>query len=293
MPPLQHEFVPEQLKLFTQFIIERENVRLLRETGAQPPWTSDPILRAFRFTNIRREDDYVTRWYANNWRTPHADDPDAWFASYVCRVVNEPATLERLGYPVPWDEKRFLATLGQPNPGGEPLYRAAYMIRSTSEFKGQSKAAYLAAMQLTPAWEKRSWVRPVLGDSLQSFYTRLTSLYGLGSFLSAQIVADVKFIRPLCDAPDWKSFAASGPGSRRGLNLLRGFPMDAAWSEDEWRLSLNRLIEAVAPTLLAQSIDLSAQDLQNCLCEVSKWLKARNGTGRPKQKYIPAHGGVA
>ena len=32
---------------------------------------------------MRREDDSVTRWVANRWREPHADDPDLFFAMFV------------------------------------------------------------------------------------------------------------------------------------------------------------------------------------------------------------------
>jgi hypothetical protein len=111
-------------------------------------------------------------------------------------------------------------------------------------------------------------------------------LYGLGSFLAAQIVADVKFVGVLRKASDWATFAASGPGSRRGLNILKGAEPDAPWNEMEWRLSLGRLMEVAGPRFAgAFGEPLSAQDMQNCLCEFHKYYKAFTGTGRPKQYY--------
>ena len=43
--------------------------------------------------------DRTTRWIADNWRTPHVDDPDVWFAMVIARFVNWPDTLAALGYP--------------------------------------------------------------------------------------------------------------------------------------------------------------------------------------------------
>src|SRR5215813_2551463 len=85
------------------FAQERYNIFLRRNAGEKPPWTKDPVLRDYRFCNVYREDDRVTIWIRENWREPHADDPDLWFAMAVARLVNWPDSLAALGYPVPWD----------------------------------------------------------------------------------------------------------------------------------------------------------------------------------------------
>ena len=87
--------VTDPLDRFLDFIFEREEIRLRRAKGEPGPWTDDPILREWSFTNIRREDDRVTKWIAANWRKPHADDPDLWFAMVVARLVNWPDDTEQ------------------------------------------------------------------------------------------------------------------------------------------------------------------------------------------------------
>ena len=89
---------------FVQFIRVREAIRLRRAAGAPPPWTDNQILREWSFCNVRREEDRVTRWIAERWRNPHADDPDLWFAMAVARFVNWPDALAEIGYPVPWSK---------------------------------------------------------------------------------------------------------------------------------------------------------------------------------------------
>src|SRR4051812_37928450 len=93
------------------FIRAREEIRILRASGAHPPWTDDPILAEWSFCNVRREDDRVTRWVASSWREPHADDPDLCVAMAIARYVNWPDTMGELGFPLPWDPDRFFATL--------------------------------------------------------------------------------------------------------------------------------------------------------------------------------------
>ena len=46
---------------FFKFMEARERVRLAKESGAPFPWTSYPILRDFKFTNLKRQDDRTTR----------------------------------------------------------------------------------------------------------------------------------------------------------------------------------------------------------------------------------------
>lgn len=46
---------------FCWFIQEREKIRRNKESGLAIPWTNDPILQKYRFTNVWRQDDAVTK----------------------------------------------------------------------------------------------------------------------------------------------------------------------------------------------------------------------------------------
>lgn len=277
-----------QLGAFLNFVMKRELVRIRRKAGQPYPWSDDEIINTYRFTNVRREDDAVTGWIRDNWRKPNAKDPDLWFAMMVARFINQPATLERLGYPVPFDPDKMLAVLSTPNPGGVSIWRVAYMVRSDTEYAGKPKAEYLIEAQFKSAWMARELIRPRKEDTLNSYHMKLMDLlYGMGSFMAAQVVADLKHAPPLKNASDWSTFAASGPGSRKGLNAVMGRELDSPWTEDKWRTAHARLIEALAPKIKDKELPLKldAQDWQNCLCEFHKWWKAYTGVGRPKQKF--------
>ena len=90
----------------------------------------------------------------------------------------------------------------------------------------RAKIDYIADTVLSPLWQGRLILRPKPGQKLAAWHGLLKSRDGLAGFMAAQIVADMKHVAPLNDAPDWWSFAASGPGSRRGLNRVLGRELD-------------------------------------------------------------------
>jgi hypothetical protein len=266
-----------------EFAKERHSIYLRRAAGVTP-LTTDPILAKYRFCNIYRELDTVTDWLRRSWREPHADDPDLWFAFVVARHMNNIDFMEGMdGPPLPWEPERFKRYAARRQRAGLKVFSAAYMIgtRHTG-----SKTDYLADMVFTPLWEQRERIRPLPGDTLNSFHMMLGQFYGLASFMAAQVVADIKYTEPLLSAADWQSFAASGPGSRRGLNRVLGRPVRSPWSEDDWRLRLGDLRAELLPRFLALGWELPhAQDVQNTLCEFDKMERARLGEGRPKQIF--------
>jgi hypothetical protein len=268
------------------WIVEREAIRLRRAAGQPQPWTEDPILAKWSFTNIRREDDKVTRWIRDNWREPHADDPDLFFAMAVARLVNWSHTLGLLGYPVPWDRQHFISVLQEQANGGAKVWGDAYNISNAG--KSLPKVEIVAGV-LDALWARQKSLRPRSYDSLLACYARLKDMRGFGSFMAAQVVADMKHVDPLRSARDWWTFAAPGPGSKRGLNRILGRPVDAPWRDEYvWRTAFEKLHETIAPELERIGIGrLCGQDLQNCLCELDKYERVRLGEGKPKRKFIP------
>lgn len=273
-----------RVKDFMAFVEKRHGIYLMREAGfPRENWTDDPILQQYRFCNVYRELDTVTQWIATNWREPHADDPDLWFAFVVARHHNTIPFLEYLGGPpLDWNPERFRRLAKAFRDSGGNTFSPAYMIRSDPG----DKIDYVVDAVYTPLWNAREKLRPQPGDSLTGFHMALGVFYGLASFLSAQVVADVKYTEPLLSAKDWHTFAASGPGSRRGLNRIYDQSPNAPWQEDKWRLRLTALREEILPFFAQHGWEQPhAQDVQNMLCEFDKYERVRLGEGKPKQIF--------
>jgi len=266
------------------WIEERYSILLRRRCGSAKPWTQDTILQSYRFCNVYREDDTVTQWIHKHWLKPNAKDPDVWFAMAVARLVNWPDTLEEIGYPVPWNPKKFIKVMHDRKKRREKVFSGAYIVSTNGN--AMDKAEYLATHVLTPLWRDRNRLRPQKGDTLNDFHERLMQYDGMGSFIAAQVIADTKHVGVLKKAKDWKYWAASGPGSRRGLNRVIGLPPESPWLEDAWRDRLMALHTLVQDFIAEKKMPfLDAQNLQNCLCEFDKYMRTKNNEGRPRSKY--------
>jgi hypothetical protein len=234
---------------------------------------------------LYRELDTTTLWLRENWFAPNSLDPDLWFAAAVARHVNKVSTLAQMPYPVPWEPERFKFTIESIMSSSGAAYSSAYMIRAESlpGLQTASKSDYLVKM-LGGMWEVRGVLRPVAGESLTMLWAKLVACYGLGSFMAAQIVADAKFHGVLADAVDWWSFAAPGPGSMRGLNRVLGHPVKSPWRAKDWQEESEKLRVSLDGELVRLGFPaLSGQDCQNVCCEWDKYMRAVDGTGRPKQ----------
>ena len=98
------------------FVWEREAIRIAKENNYEGELTKDPILKQYRFCNVRRQDDRVSKWIINNVLS--RDFEDMWFAAAICRYVNWPPAIANLLFEraIPnrvedFDVKRFADTI--------------------------------------------------------------------------------------------------------------------------------------------------------------------------------------
>lgn len=283
------------------------------------PLTADATLRQYRFCNVFRELDRVTVWIRENIREPYADHPDLWFMLAIARTINWPPTLlwlmqqadecgpNRGSWPTnpSFSPEALADALNEYKDTGHKVYTGAYMIRAESnpnaEWYAWTKQEYVAKIVLGRLWEDReewsafNWNRTKGTDdapNLQSVWKwfQQPRYIGWGPFMAYQAVVDMRWTRLLGNADDINTWAALGPGSRRGLNRLAGRPLDHPLKQADGLAEMRGIWEEQdtyrAPWV--PRIDLS--DIQNALCETDKWLRVRNGEGKPRAQYIPGRG---
>jgi hypothetical protein len=258
---------PPLVKELVYWITERENMRVRKEAGGKWPHSTDPVMANNRYTNVRREDDKVTKWLADNWRYPRAD-----LTKWMClaRMVNYTPSMEEIQRATRfWDPEIIAEVLWERADRGEKVWSSAYMITTCG--KAMDKVTYVV--------DHVSDNVPEVVDcpTLAEAYEKLRTVNGLGSFLAGQIVADLKNTPGvgLFNAPDNTTFSVPGPGSLRGLTYFFGASITATG----YNRAIGSAWQLVQPELPIGLQDLSMQDFQNCFCEFSKFMR---GYGRNK-----------
>ncbi len=291
------EEVENPFDRYIAFVRERESIRIKKgdsPRGDLGPWTEDRILQSYRFTNVNRENDRVSKHYQKLIRDPLVNDPLVLPATVLYRWFNRPETCEyffntRITNHTPFEEYiehdsiHFLEQIIEDIP--TPHVTGAFIIQGK---QGYTKG--LGVLQYFHSWCRKPWREAYESWSegpptLEAMFKWLMG-EGLGSFMTAQLVADLKYLPFMLDTEDWWTWAAPGPGSMRGLNAVLDRPMMQGWNAKEWLVELHILQEITNPILKDHGIaPLHAQDLQNTLCEFSKYEKTRLGLGRPRQVY--------
>lgn len=281
-------------KDLARFIVLREDARIRKEQPkASVKRKPDSIISTYRFCNVRRNDDRVTKYILNDFLEMR-DRKYIWFAIVVARLFNNEPTLEELrssvfmNGSVEWRPERARAYLHKRKQEGKKNFNAAYIVSTNG--RRMDKVDYVVDCILTPLWEKRAAITASLqGATLDQAQELFMAQQGMASFMAAQVLADLKYLDPR-RWPDFHTFAASGPGSKRGLNRVCYRELTAPWRESDFREQLLVLRKKVNDVLMRQygwTEPLTAQDLQNCLCEFDKYERARLGEGAPKQIYKP------
>lgn len=285
--------VTVDIDLFLNFVTERESLRLRKESGEPAPWTEDATLARYRFCNIRRKDDRVTRWLLREYYAKLPPDADYWFAAAIARHLNWPPVLKVLlqDKMIPARAEKFwpgafAARLEQLKKEMGKVYTSAYVVYPGHD-KGKTKSHNMAHLIFAPLAESAKQVRAALRQGrLEPTVNELVKSYGISNFMAGQIAADLSYLPgQLKDASDLYTYAPRGPGSQQGLNRLRALPLTHQDSAEEFCGHLRQVLETI--TEWTPFKDLTLHDVQNCFCEFDKYCRAVLLEGRPRQDYHP------
>lgn len=266
-----------------EYMQKRQGILKLKEANFPKPWTSDPLLKQYSFTNCYREDDKTTKWMKAHVRNPYSFRDEVVLATLLFRWFNRIRTGEAIFLHVDLHaQTAFERMLESGNVwilkhairaycGLGPYVGGAYMIKTVN---GMNKIdGVLTSIENSYTGIGRILETP-RSTHCREVYTILRTIPYLGPFMAAQLVADLKHTHILSAALDWYTFAAPGPGSRRGLNIVYGLDPEKYMSETEWCDKLLDIQQLITPRLLDAGWELMcAQDLQNNLCELSKYSR--------------------
>ncbi len=280
------------------FTWEREVIRIVKERGGEKPYSRDPIFQTYKFTNIHRRDDRVSKWILREIINLNLKDKHLWFTLLIARLINWPPTLEKLIYediipcpPEDFDAKEFSKVIESYKKEVPKVYGSAYMIYPTKKGIGKTKSYLLGKYIIADVVEKASDISYELWRededcTIEKFVSLLSGCFGISTFMAGQVAADLTYAKGHLDrAEDVYTYAPIGPGSSRGLNYLLGRKPFAGWDQESFNSELINISNLIAEELKIN--DLTLHDVQNVMCEYSKYCRVVLGEGVPKTLYKP------
>jgi hypothetical protein len=276
------------------WVRERHQIYLKKLCGDPPPWTDDPILQDYWFTNPYREHDKVTKWFRENIREPLRDDPAVLFATICFRWFNRPTTgkvlIER-DLLCHWDADFAIEALQEQSKSG-PVFTGAFVIPNSNSTK--PKINYICEDVLPKAWERcgpDGDIRNQLTDApnrnrMEQTHKLLGSLPGFGGhgFMAYEVVCDLRYTYLLENAPDKCTWSNPGPGAKRGMNRVMGRPPTSTCKDYPQRsLEVLQYLRRKLPKMPP----FEMREVEHICCEFDKWERARSGdtTMKMKRRY--------
>lgn len=290
---------------YWRFAAERQAIFFRRFRGEQPPWTDDPILQTYKFTNAYRASDRVSQYLIR--RVISQADCSAYntfFRIILFKLFNKISTWELLctevGEPT-YDDYSFTSydrILTQAMERGHSIYSAAYIMPSGSRAAGSTKKhrSHLRLLEQMMADGVPDQISQ--HSSMRQSFELLLSYPMIGEFLAYQYVTDLNY-SDLCNFSEME-FVVPGPGAIDGISKC--FSSLGGLSESEIiRLVAQRQeLEFERLGLSFESLwgrKLQLIDCQNLFCEISKYARVRHpeviGVAkrtRIKQKYKATEG---
>ena len=281
------EMIDGRLELFTNYINERESIRKAKESGMPFPWTNDPILRDYRFTNVRRTDDTVSKWYIENIaQNPELNIEEKVINAILFRCWNKPETSVIFQQPIMDFTRENITAIDE---------QATRTLDLLGDDYKQYGSAYFQS-GLKGAWKREGHsanrMLDLLSELLKSYdveaiieaptplvaFEIIKGIKGIGDFLAYQIWVDLTYIPEFDQSED--SFTVAGPGCRLGIDLL---------VEDRDGMTHEELIFHLRDNQHALDLDIDFQltvmDIENCFCEFSKYTKRTMGLNNRMRHY--------
>jgi len=268
---------------FWRFAAERQRIFCNRQTRSLPPWTMDPILSSFKFTNVYRASDRVSQFLIRNVIYAGDNDPaEVIFRVLLFKLFNKIETWQLLEQElgsittVNFRVEKFACVLNKAFEAGARIYSGAYIMPAGAKtFKSTRK--HEAHLQLLDFMLKDKLTKKIISaKSLEQVFQILRSYPLVGDFLAFQYAIDINYSEVTNFSES--EFVAAGPGAKSGL--CKCFAnLAGLTSENVIRL----VTELQEKEFNRRGIEfkwlggrrLQLIDIQNVFCEIDKYARVR------------------
>ena len=286
---------------YWRFAAKRQEMFLRRVNGAARPWTDDPVLASYRFTNVYRAADRVSQYLMRHVQYDGSQSgEEVFFRTILFKIFNRidtwVALQTSLGAPSwrAFDFDSYAEVLDGRLARGDRIYSAAYIMPSPPFGNARKHRNHLRLLEIM--MHDGAPKRLAQARSLREVFELLRSYPSMGDFLAYQFAIDLNYSE-LIDFSEME-FVVPGPGARDGIrkcfvdtgglgdgDIIRVMTERAHLEFERLGLSL--------PTLWGRELQLI--DCQNLFCEVDKYARVAHpyvtglsGRSRIKQKFLPS-----
>lgn len=287
---------------FWNFAYKRQEAFFNRLENKPAPWSDDPIIQKFKFTNAYRATDRVSQYLLKNviYNSKVYSGDDTVFRILLFKFFNKIETweyLENIFGEITYskfDREKYGNALDELMNRKEKIYSAAYIIPSGVSSFGFNKKHKNNLALLDLMMKDKLPLKIAQSKSLEELYRCLLEYPMLGSFLAFQYSIDLNYSE-LCNFSEM-SFVVAGPGARRGIdkcfkagsnNYEYFIKYVADCQEEEFK---KRGLDF--KTLFGRPLQLI--DCQNLFCETDKYTRvlypeicSKQSRTRIKQLFKP------
>ncbi|MYG94692.1 MAG: hypothetical protein F4138_06890 [Acidimicrobiia bacterium] len=295
--------VTEVFWSYWRLAAERQAIFFRRVSEEAGPWTDDPILGRYRFTNAYRASDRVSQYLLHHVIYDEERDAlDTILRVLLFKIFNRVNTWEylvdRVGQPTAtgYNTDAYMKALDELLEQGRRVYSAAYIMPNPQLGANRKHHNHLSLVEML----LRTGVIADLekASSLRSLYEQLCEVPSFGPFLAFQYAIDLNY-SPHFEF-DEMEFVVAGPGALRGIGKcfadtggLDAASVIAAMADSATGFFETTPMLTPFRDLWGRSLQLI--DCQNLFCEVDKYARVAHpqhsvdGPSRIKQVYRTDH----
>ena len=206
---------------YWRFAAKRQDVFFRRLQNVPPPWTDDPILLRYKFTNAYRASDRVSQYLIRNviYSGPQ-DEDNLFFRAILFKLFNKIETWELLQQAfgtlmcANFDVDAFDDVLSKAMSRKQAIYSGAYIMPSGGKCGHAKKHRNLLKLLKTMLADAVP-ARLTHTKKMRDAFELLLSYPMIGEFLAYQYVTDLNYSE-LTQFSEM-DFVVPGPGARDGI----------------------------------------------------------------------------
>ncbi len=264
---------------YWKFAKKRQDIFMYRITGSSPPWTKDPVLSMYKFTNVYRASDRVSQYLIKN--VIYSADQryeEVFFRTILFKLFNKIETweylLNKLECIPSWrsfNVKKYEKILTELSKI-KPIYSSAYMMPTPSFNKPKKLQNHLILLKEMMVNKLPNKI--INSKSLRDVYHLMREQNSFGDFLAFQYTIDLNY-SSIIDF-DESDFVVAGGGAIRGIhkcfsnvtvndyeNIIHKMTEIADYEFSRLGLHFKKLFGR----------SLKPIDCQNLFCEVDKYSR--------------------